>query len=121
MNTVRRLSNNDYTFGQGRSCFISGLEGLLQQCKTRLQQLKNEWFLNGSDGVPWFDVIGQSVNYNLLNKMIEQCILSIIGVESISEIASVFDAKTRQVSVFLKIHTIYGNADFNEFINLEML
>ncbi|MCI3877558.1 hypothetical protein [Acinetobacter higginsii] len=121
MNTVRRLVNNDYSFGQDRNCFISGLSGLLQQCRTRLQQLNGEWFLKHEDGVAWFDVIGQTINYNLLNKKIEQCVMSIIGVERIAEITSIFDEKTRQVAVYLKIKTIYGDADLNEQINLEVL
>lgn len=121
MNVVRKLVNNDYSFGQGRNNLISGLPALLQQCKTKLRQLKGEWFLNGDDGAAWFDVIGQSVNYDLLNQIIETCLMTISGVISISGITSSFDSATRQLSVYVKITTTYGETDFNELIGLEVL
>lgn len=116
--TVRRLVNNDYSFGQGRANLASNLEAVLQRCKTHLMQFQGEWFLNKNDGSSWFDVIGQSANQPLLERIVRDRLLAIENVTAVDDMTVSFNSTTRQVSVLCRVITTFGAAHLSEIINV---
>ena len=83
---VRRLINNDYSFGNNRNDFIEGDTAILQACKTKLRQLKGEWFLDSRDGVEWGDYLGHKINDQKINKLIKAKLKTIDGVLTVSDL-----------------------------------
>lgn len=116
--TTRRLVGNDYSFGQGRANLATGLEAVLQRCKTHLMQFRGEWFLNAPDGTPWFDVSGQTVNQPLLERIVRDRLLTVDDVTAVNEMVVLFDAVSRKVSVLCQVVTVFGTANLSEIINI---
>lgn len=116
--TVRRLVDNDYSFGQGRANLASNLEAVLQRCKTHLMQFQGEWFLNAGDGTPWFDVIGQRVDQPLLERTVRDRLLSVEDVTAVDDMTVLFDSDTRHVGVLCQVMTTFGAANLSEIINI---
>ena len=114
--TVRRLINNDYSFGSGQVDLISGLEGCLQQCKTTLMQLKGEWFLDYRDGVAWGDVLGHKPNNEALASLIKNALLKVDNVKRISSVT--IERDDRYAYVIAVIETDFGKANFNQSFNV---
>lgn len=114
--SVRRLINNDYSFGYGQNDIISGIEACLQKCRTKLMQLAGEWFLDYRDGVRWGDVIGKKTNTNNLSDFISEALLSVDGVIEIISIN--IDMDVRDAYIISKIKTDFGDVDFNQSFNI---
>lgn len=114
--TVRRLIDNDYSFGSGQLDIISGKDELLQKCKTTMMQIKGEWFLNYSDGVAWGDVLSHKTNVNGLASLIRKTISKLKGVSSIESID--IDIENRYAYIFIKINTDFGLVDLRQSLNV---
>ncbi|MGP9557222.1 hypothetical protein [Psychrobacter sp. AOP7-A1-24] len=114
--TVRRLINNDYSFGNGQLDIISGKNELLQKCKTTLMQIKGEWFLNYRDGVAWGDILSNKTNVNALASLIRKTISRLKGVSSIESID--IDIENRYAYIFIKINTDFGLVDLRQSLNV---
>lgn len=58
----RRLDENwDYTFGQGKQCYLTGAEAVAQAIKSRLWLLYREWWEDLDDGLPlWERILGSN-------------------------------------------------------------
>lgn len=114
--TVRRLINNDYSFGSGQADLIDGLDACLQQCKTTLMQLKGEWFLDYRDGIAWGNVISQKANPQALSELIKNSLLRVDGVTKVSAIN--VERDDRYAYVIAVIETSFGALKFNQSFNV---
>lgn len=118
--TVRRLVNNDYSFGNGQADFITGLDECLQTCRTTLMQLKGEWFLDGRDGVAWGDVLAHKEDRQLLEQTVKKHLLSVNGVTKVESLH--FELEDRHAILLAKLTTDFGTTNFNQSLNvLELL
>lgn len=114
--STRRLIDNDYSFGNGQADIITGLEECLQKCKTTLMQLRGEWFLDGRDGVPWGDVLGQSTDEQALTDTVKRTLLAVDGVTSVTSL--IINTTDRAAFVIAKLGTVFGQADFTQSLNV---
>lgn len=114
--TVRRLIDNDYSFGNGQLDIISGKDELLQKCKTTLMQIRGEWFLDYRDGVAWGDILSHKTNVNGLASLIRKTILRLKGVTDIPDIN--VDIDDRHAYVTVKINTDFGLVDLRQSLNV---
>lgn len=118
MTTVRRLVDNDYSFGQGRANLATGLESVLQRCKTRLMQFQGEWFLDVNAGTAWAQVLSRRYNQSELHSLVLERLKSTIGVQGVDSVSIHFDRVTRRASIYAEITTAYGTATLSEVINI---
>lgn len=116
--TVRRLFGNDYSFGQGRANLATGLESVLQRCKTHLMQLQGEWFLDVSAGIAWAQVLGRRYEPSELHSLVLAGIMSIEGVLSVESLTVSFNRDTRSALVLATINSVYGSATLSENISV---
>lgn len=114
--TVRRLIDNDYSFGNGQLDIISGKDELLQKCKTTLMQIRGEWFLDYRDGVAWGDILSHKTNVTGLASLIRKTILRLKGVTDIPDIN--VDIDDRYAYVTVKINTDFGLVDLRQSLNV---
>lgn len=114
--TVRRLVNNDYSFGNGQSDFISGLDECLQKCRTKMMQLRGEWFLDGRDGVTWGDVLAHKEDRQLLEQIVKKHLLSVKGVTKVESLH--FELEDRHAILLAKLTTDFGAVNFNQSLNV---
>lgn len=102
-------ANGDYTFGRGAANFlVNSPETVRQSVQTRLGLLQGEWFLDSTEGTPWFQgIIGKGTNktYDLV---LQTQILRTQGVVSIVEYQSSVDVNSRNLTVAGLLMTIYS-------------
>lgn len=105
--------NGDYTCGRGSGNFlVNSPDTVRQSIQTRLGLLQGEWYLDQSDGTPWFQQIlvkGSRV-YDLV---IQTRILQTQGVTSILSYDSVVDPEKRTLRVTALVQTIYSTEPVN--------
>lgn len=114
--TVRRLINNDYSFGGGQADLIDGIDACLQQCKTTLMQLKGEWFLDYRDGIAWGDILGHKPDSEALSSLVKNSLLKVDGVNKVTTIT--IERDDRYAYVIATIETDFGKANFNQSFNI---
>lgn len=98
-------ANGDYVLG----AFLSNTpEAVAQAVKTRLALWMGEFFMDTSDGTPYYqDILGHNTNYDL---EIQDRILGTTGVSEIVSYSS--SVVNRALSVTCTISTIYGTTSF---------
>ncbi len=102
-------STGDYTFGQGASNFyVNDAQAVAQAVKTRLALWEGEWFLDTTEGTPYFQQILGAGHVSTYDTAIQSVVLGTQGVVGITDYASAYDPSTRKVSVSMTISTIYG-------------
>lgn len=114
----RNDANNDRTFGAGLRNYASGSEAAIQRMKCRLRVVLGEWFLDTTEGVPWWQVdtstvrpiMGAPRDLRYAESVIKACILGTDGIASLVSFSSSFDTKTRKWSVSAKVITTDGDA-----------
>jgi hypothetical protein len=78
-----------------------------QAILTRLKLFLGEWFVDTTDGTPWFQsILGK--NYNNPDALIKQRIIGTQGVTSIATYSSSFNGPTRALTVNTTANTLYG-------------
>lgn len=118
--SVRRLINNDYSYGHSKNDLIDGLSESLQSCKTKLMQLRGEWFLDSRDGISWGDILGHSFDPAFLDKIVKDALLTATNVISIKSLAVIKEDRSLLISAIIK--TKDGSINFTESLNaLEIL
>jgi len=116
--TVRRLVGNDYSFGQSRANLATGLESVVQRCKTRLMQFQGEWFLDVNSGTAWAQVLGRRYEPSELHSLVLERIRSTEGVLSVESLTVSFNHDTRSALVLVTINSVYGSATLSENISV---
>ena len=106
----RRLdANGDMTFGGGGGDFhVNSAEGVEQAVKTGLLLWQGEWFLDLDYGMPWLQEVLGFQAAAIYDAVIQNQILSTVGVTAILEYNSELDANTRRLSVTAKIQSLYA-------------
>ena len=106
----RKLSpSGDYQFGNSANDFWrDSPDAVAQLVKTSLLLWSGEWYLNLDDGTPFMQSILGKHSKATADATLQDRILNIEGVTSISSFASVVNPETRGYSLSLTLETIYG-------------
>lgn len=107
----RKLDKNgDFSFGHNSSDFLVNTpEAVAQAVKTRLLLIEGEWFLDITEGTPYYtDILGMNTikKYDLA---IQDVILETQGVISLLKYDSFLNSMTRALTIDAIINTVYGS------------
>jgi len=106
---VRRLtSDGDMTFGQGLANFATGSEAIRQNVVTRIKCFKNDWFLNTSEHIDWFNILGTKNNKNIILSEILRVTKETYGVIKVTKIELESESE-RNAIINLNFTTIYDD------------
>lgn len=106
---TRKLTNNDYTFGNGQlDYFINTPEAVGQVVETSLLLFLGDWYLNSDLGMPWFESVLGKHSKTEADNAIEDYVLEVQGVLDIAEYESIIDPISRKFTVTMTIDTVYG-------------
>jgi hypothetical protein len=119
MQLTRRLDpNHDMTFGAGLANFAVNAEATAQNCRTRVQVIQGEWFLDVSAGVPYLDnayvtkaITDKPADILFAESVIQEEILDTDGVDELISFASQYDSDTRQFNVQIALTTLFGTTE----------
>lgn len=109
----RRLDPTyDYSFGQSKQDFLTGVDAVAQAIKTRLFLLFGEWWEDTSDGLPlWQSILaapGAPKNKRIADSLIKARIIGTPNVTGIINFSSTFDSNTRAYSFQATVNTLFG-------------
>ncbi|QDH85508.1 hypothetical protein [Proteus phage vB_PmiP_RS51pmB] len=106
---VRKLdANHDWMFGRGQSDYHTASDAVAQRVKTTLLSITNDWFLDESHGIPWFDFWVKNPPLMRMEIDIKSAILNIDGVERIDSFDLQITEK-RVCIIELSYTDAYGN------------
>jgi hypothetical protein len=110
---TRRLDSNwDMTFGHGLFDYARDQEAVSQNVKTRLQLLREEWFLDVDAGVPYLqEIMVKPANVPLTKALLKQTIIETEGIDELRSFEMLYDNTTRHVTVNATVTTIYGTTE----------
>ena len=106
----RKLDDNgDYSFGNGGANFFQDVpEAVGQAIVTRLYLFLGEWFLDTSDGTPWYtEVLGKGTEGSR-DLVLQERILGTTGLIELTGYQSSYQGLSRAFSVSLTADTRYG-------------
>jgi len=104
----RRLdSNGDYVFGQGPSEFlVNSAAAVAQAVQTRLLLWTGEWFLDSTQGTPYFQ---QVLGFNTKAAYDAAIKARILGTQGVAQLLSYSSSLIgRALSVIASVQTIYS-------------
>jgi hypothetical protein len=114
--SVRSLSpSGDYVMGGNLSNFYIDSPQAVGQCiETRILLFTGEWYLNTTDGTPWFTlpIMGKSTAAGR-DAAIRQRILQTPFVTGLSNYSSAVDVRTRAWTVSCTVQTAFGPYQLN--------
>ena len=103
---IRQLDlNDDWTFGRGKQCYISGNNAIALNLKTVLKSWQNDCFFAPSDGVAWSQILGQK-SKDIVSLSVKNAILGAYGVLAVKDFSLTITA-TREAKLTFIIDTFY--------------
>ena len=98
--------------------FISDSEATIQAVYTRLRLFQGEWFLDLSQGTPWFQkILGKPVDLASAERILKGIIQGTEGVRTITAFTTTIDNATRRASFSFTATTIYGD-EFGDVVGV---
>lgn len=109
---IRNFSDGDIVTSGDH--FVTGKEETRQACISRLRLFLGEYFLDATDGTPWFQSILGKASRDIAEANIKQRLLGTRGVIAINSFEMTSDTKKRKISVVATLTDI-NNEQF-EFL-----
>lgn len=104
---VRALDTlDDWTFGRGKSNYLTTNDAVGQNIKTRLKSFTGDCFFDVEAGIDWFNLLG-SKNLVGLILAIKVSILNTENVTSLVDLDTELD-ENRDLSVTYSVNTVYS-------------
>ena len=104
--------NDDIELIGGNFTTVTDLEGLRQKIDQKLQFFHGEWFLNATEGIPYFEeILVKPADAGLVASIFNNVILSEAEVTGIRDVEADLDASTRTFTYRAKIETIFGDTE----------
>jgi hypothetical protein len=105
---VSRLINDDWTFGKGLANYVANSEAIRQNVVTRLRSFANDWFLDVTAEIDWFNILGNRNNQEIIESEVRRVVLATDGVLTIDKFAIV-GITDRDATIQLSITTIFDD------------
>lgn len=100
MTAFRLTSTNDLALEGGRLVLVRGDEEKASKIRARLALWLGEWFIDTSEGVPWYGlVLGQKPDLAIVKRLVTTIILSVPGVATVDEMNATYAGDSREVDV----------------------
>lgn len=97
--------------------FVEGVEYYAQKLKVRLWFFLGEWFLDTSEGTPFFQsILIKNPDIELINTLIKARILESPGVIELKSFDSEYDNSLRKFSVTFQVQTEAGLVTISETV-----
>ncbi len=107
----------DIDFSSRRLQWASGIEGVVQGVRWRMQLIRGELFYNLAKGVPWYlrdgvpkeiAILGRRFELEKMRSALRAPILATPGIRSIVKLDILFNAATRAASASWEANTIWS-------------
>ena len=118
MSNIALTSSNDLDLVGHRVKITTGEEAIEQNLRVRLRFFLGEWFLDASQGIPYFRVIFiKSPIMLLVRSLFRQAILSTTGISTVDSLDLELDKAARELSVSFRATMNTGAVlTYNNFV-----
>ncbi|MCY6395077.1 hypothetical protein [Actinobacillus pleuropneumoniae] len=106
---IKLDGNHDLAVKNGQLVLVSGANKKAQQIKIALLTFAEEWFLDNTVGLPYFnDILVKNAERSKVENVFRKAILSVENVLSVKAISLFLDRKNRMLSVHFEADTSEG-------------
>ena len=92
--------------------FSRGIQGVIQECRVKLQLFKGEWFLNIDAGIDyWGDILGRKPRIAIQAAQ-EAFTAKLEGVEDVIKVTKMtlaYNGRTRKLDIAWSVYSRFGN------------
>lgn len=88
-----------------------GVQGVMQECRIKMQMFRGEWFLNLGVGIPyWGSILGQkpAIAIAAAGAAFTEALLTVEDVIGITKMDVTYDGRTRTMTVKWAVQCIFG-------------
>ena len=112
MSDIQLTEDGDLFFSEGSFkdlALTTEKNEIAQRLRIRLRSFANDWFLDLSDGIPYFeDILKKNPNINIIRGLFKSAILAVEGVTSLLSFEMQNDPSTRTLSIEFGVMTTGG-------------
>jgi hypothetical protein len=117
MRIRNNTEQNDWTFGHGKSDYITGHAGVALNIKTKINEWKRDCFFNLQAGIDWRTRLGSKNQRELLDTDVQNIIISIPEVLALTEYQSIIN--DRAYTADFTYYDIYSETPYTDTVSLE--
>lgn len=105
MRVSRLDSGKDWTFGKGPANYAINSEAIRQNVETRLLSFANDWFLDVTLNIDWFNILGNRNNEQTIKNEVTRVVLETEGVLTLDKYEIV--VSEREATIKIKFTDIF--------------
>lgn len=114
MRVSRVTPNNDWTFGKGKANNAVNSEAIRQNVAARIRSFANDWFLDISANIDWFNILGNKNNDQIIRTEVTRVTLSTDGVATLDKFELVVTDRDANIIIeFTDIFEESSNTDIS--------
>lgn len=107
MATSRLSELGDWTFGQQKAGYLTQSDEIRQNVVTRIKSFKNDWFLDLSANIDWFNLLSNKSTEETTERQITRTVIGTAGVRILNELNIDIDRENREATISLTYTDIY--------------
>lgn len=112
--------SGDVVVENGEFVFVEDQEVLRQQAKINLQLSKQDWFLDFSEGITYFDdddgILGARIITPLMETELQEAVLRVEGIEVINSFE--YDFTDNELNVTIQALTVFGELSIDQLLQV---
>jgi hypothetical protein len=109
--------HHDLFYANYDLALVEDIENVRQQLSIRLQFFYDEWFLDSTEGIKYYDVVFVKVpNLDLIASIIKTFILNTEDVLELLEYTQEFSRSLRKLTITFKVNTTFGELTVTETV-----
>lgn len=112
MSVSRITENGDWTFGKGKANLAVNSEEIRQNVVTRLKSFANDWFLDISANIDWFNILGNKNNEQTIRSEVTRVVLATEGVATLDKFELIVDE--REANIIIEFTDIFEEPNISE-------
>jgi len=117
MSDLLQNTYGDLEFTNNTLTFVEGADEVVQRLRQRLRTFLNEWFLDTSLGIPYFqEILKKNPQQGVVDAILKKHIVTTPGVIKLLEYAYVADLSARTSTLTFKILSVDGPIELEEII-----
>jgi hypothetical protein len=100
-------SDGDWRFGKGKAVYLRRSEAIRQNVVTRLRSFTDDWFLDTTAGLPWFELLGHRETERRILREVEAVVLATGGVRAIERLRMTPPGRDRAATIEIDVVDIF--------------
>lgn len=106
MRVRRNDSAGDWMFGRSKRDYVQDSDAIRQNVETRVRSFANDWLLDTTANIDWFDLLGRKGAQNEIEREVDRVVISTEGVVRVDKLN--LTKSGRKATINIEITTIFN-------------